>query len=326
MTIAVGLTVWLKPEADYLPEGKVNFAFGFILPPPGQSVDTTQTEFVDIVNERMGRYLNGEAQPKMANYFLGVFGNFGFFGMRAEDPNESDALIDAVNRKVFEDLPDTIAFAQRSSIFSRLGGGREIEINIQSRDIDAAFAAAGMGMGVISEALPGAQTRPMPGLEYAEPELRLAPNDRRIAEVGWDRKDVANIVRALGDGLFVGDYFDGDKSYDVVLRGTDWRTPETLAATPLMTPDAGVTSLAEVVNVKRTSGPSEIRRVDRRRAITLAVTPPDISLEKALEILQAQVDPALRAQLPADADITYYGSADELAIALGNMARSFTLA
>jgi multidrug efflux pump subunit AcrB len=326
VTVALGLTVWLKPQADYLPEGKMNFAFGFILPPPGQSVDTTETEFVDVVNARMTEFLDGRAEPPMENYFMGLFGNFGFFGMRAQDPDDADALIAAVNRGVFRDLPDTIAFAQRSSIFARLGGSRDIEVNIQSRDIESVFAAAGAGLGVIQQAIPGAQVRPIPGLEFAEPELRMNPNDRRIAEVGWDRKNVASIVRAMGDGLFVGDYFDGDKSYDVVLRSTPWETPEALAATPLQTPNAGVTALSEIVDIERTAGPSQIRRVDRRRSVTLAVTPPDISLEEALAILQEKVDPVIRAQLPEDGDVTYYGSADELAIALGNMARSFTLA
>jgi multidrug efflux pump subunit AcrB len=60
--------------------------------------------------------------------------------------------------------------------------------------------------------------------------------------------------------------------------------------------------------------------------VTLSVTPPEISLEEALEKLRAEVDPIIRAQLPADGDVTYYGSADELSIALGNMARSFSLA
>jgi multidrug efflux pump subunit AcrB len=326
VAVAVGLTVWLRPEADYLPEGKVNFAFGFVLPPPGQSVDTTEAEFVDVVNQRLTRFLDGDAEPPMANYFLGMFGNFGFFGMRAVDPGDTDELIREVNATVFRDMPDTIAFAQRSSIFRRLGGSRDIEINIQSRDIESMFAAAAAGMGAVRQALPGSQVRPIPGLEFAEPELRMAPDDRRIAQVGWDRKDVASIVRALGDGLFVGDYFDGDRSYDVVLRGEPWATPEQLAATPLMTPNAGVTTLDQVVQVQRTSGPSEIRRVDRRRSVTLSVSPPDISLERALAVLKAEVDPVIRAQLPEDGDVTYFGSADELAIALDNMARSFSLA
>ncbi len=61
--------------------------------------------------------------------------------------------------------------------------------------------------------------------------------------------------------------------------------------------------------------------------MTLAITPPDgVSLEESIEILQQHVEPALLAMLPEDGEISYYGSADDLNIALGNMSRSFALA
>jgi multidrug efflux pump subunit AcrB len=49
-------------------------------------------------------------------------------------------------------------------------------------------------------------------------------------------------------------------------------------------------------------------------------------LESAIEILQQHVEPALLQILPDDGEITYYGSADDLNVALGNMSRSFILA
>jgi multidrug efflux pump subunit AcrB len=47
---SAGLIVTLLPETDYLPEGRQNFIFGFILPPPGVSVQSAQEEFTDVVN------------------------------------------------------------------------------------------------------------------------------------------------------------------------------------------------------------------------------------------------------------------------------------
>ena len=85
---------------------------------------------------------------------------------------------------------------------------------------------------------------------------------------------MAQVVRALGDGLYVGDYFDGNERLDVILRSTDWPTPEHLMATPIATPDGNVQPLGELVTLRRTAGPDQIRRVDRRRTITLEVTPP----------------------------------------------------
>ena len=324
---ATGITWALLPETDYLPEGKQNFVFGFILPPPGVSVESAKTEFTDVVNERLKPYLDGRAQPALANYFLGVFGRFGFFGARAEDRNDVDALLGVLNGQVLSGFPDTMAFAQRASIFGRLGGGRSIDVNIQSRDIEAMLGAAVTGMMKVPEVLPGATVRPVPGVELAEPELRLIPDERRLAESGWDRQTMASVVRALGDGLYVGDYFDGEERLDIILRANDWTTPEDLAAIPVTTPDGAVQPVNQLVRIERTSGPDQIRRVDRRRTITLVVNPPsDMALGTAIRLIKEQVDPAIRAELPEDGDITYQGTADDKDTAIRNMANSLALA
>ena len=325
--ISVGLTAWLIPETDYLPEGKQNFMFGFILPPPGVSVESARTEFAEVVNQRLVPYLNGEAEPALESYFLGVFGRFGFLGARTKDRNDIDRMIEIFNYEVMQGFPDTLVFVNRASLFGRLGGGRTIDVNIQSRDIEAMLGAAITGMGALSEALPGARVRPVPGVELAEPELRLSPRERRIVESGWDRPTMARVVRALGDGLYVGDYFDGNERLDVILRGTEWNTPEQLMATPIATPDGSVQPLGELVDLTRTAGPDQIRRVDRRRTITLIVTPPpDMPLGVAIDTIKEQVDPIIREQLPEDGDIAYQGTADDKDTAIRNMAQSLALA
>jgi multidrug efflux pump subunit AcrB len=327
VVLSIGLTAWLLPETDYLPEGRQNFIFGIVLPPPGQSVESSQTEFTEIVNERMLPYLNGEAEPAVANYFLGIFGRFGFVGARAKNREDVDRVVTLMNSEILAGFPDTMAFVDRASIFGRLGGGRQIDVNIQSRDIDSMLGAAITGMGAIGEALPGSRTRPVPGVELAQPELRLIPRERRIVEAGWDRQTMARVVRALGDGLYVGDYFDGSERLDIILRGAPWTTPETLMATPVATPDGTVQPLGELVELERTAGPDQIRRVDRRRTITLIVTPPpNVSLGEAIEIIKTEVDPQIREQLPDDGDISYQGTADDKDKAIMNMARSLALA
>jgi hypothetical protein len=171
------------------------------------------------------------------------------------------------------------------------------------------------------------RTRPVPGVELAEPELRLVPEERRLAEVGWDRQTMSRVVRALGDGLYVGDYFDGEERLDMILRAAAWETPEELAALPIATPDGTTRSLSEFIDIHRTAGPDQIRRVDRRRTITLVVTPPtDMALGTAIDIIREQVDPVIRDHLPEDGDISYRGTADDKDRAIANMARSLALA
>lgn len=327
VSLAVGVTWLLRPPADYLPEGKQNWVFATILPPPGQSMTAAETEIVDIVRERLAPYKAGEKEPFLEYYFVGVWLGFGVAAVVVEDPSDVDRALEMLNDEILAGFPDTMAFAQRVSVFQRVQGARTIELNIQSRDIDAILRTAQMGLEVISQAMPGSQVRPDPGVELAQPELRLVPDERRIAEAGWDRDTMSRVARALGDGLYVGDYFDGEKKRDIVIRGPDWQDPEELAALPLVTAGAGVQPVGELVRVERTVGPDQVRRVDRRRSITLHVTPPaDLPLEFALQTLEDEVEPVLLGQLPEDGEISYYGSADELAVALGNMSQSFVLA
>ncbi|MFQ5548166.1 MAG: efflux RND transporter permease subunit [Woeseia sp.] len=326
-TAATLLTWALLPPADYLPEGKQGWVFAFIIPPPGQSVSAARTEFVDVVADRLDPYLHEDADLRINNYFLGIFGSFGFTGAKMTDTDDADAFVNKLNTEILTGFPDTMAFADEWGIFDRLSGGSNIELNIQSRDMDAMLAAARQGMGLVAQHLPGAQARPVPGVDFSEPELRFSPDERRITEAGWTRQQMSVVMRALGDGVFVGDYFDGDRRLDIVLRAPEWTSPEQLASTPLATPLGGIQPVSQLVRMERTAGPSQVRRVDRRRAVTLAITPPDDkSLEESIELLQQNVEPALLAMLPEDGEISYYGSADDLKIALGSMSRSFALA
>ncbi|MYF69798.1 MAG: efflux RND transporter permease subunit [Proteobacteria bacterium] len=324
---AASVTWLLLPPADYLPEGRQNWIFAFMLPPPGQSVEAAKTELVDVIAERISPYQEGEKEPAVNYYFAAVMNTFGFVGVSARNAADVDDILAIFNAENLAGFPDTLAFANRVSVFSRVEGARSIELNIHGENIDTLLSAAQIGMGLIAQAIPGAQVRPDPGVELAQPELRLIPDERRIAEVGWSRNVVANIARALGDGLFVGEYFDGIKKRNIVVRALDWDDPEELAAIPLATPQGGVVPAGELMRIERTVGADQIRRVDRRRTITLIVTPPsDLSLEEALTTLRSDVAPALLAHLPADGELSFYGSADDLEIALGNMGRSFLLA
>ena len=314
----------LKPEADYLPEGNRNLAFAFILPPPGTNIETIEKEMGDIVANRMQPHVDGLTEPFIKHYFFVAFSRGVFMGARAENENDTDKLVSLIN-SVVQGFPDSIAFAKQASLFGGFGSGRTIDINIQSKDLPSLMDAALQAFISMSAMYP--KTRPRPGLELAQPELRLIPNERRIFEAGWDRSIVAALTQTLGDGRFVGDYFNGEETLDIIVRANPWNTPEELESIPVMTSNAGILPLNELVDVVRTAGPEEIRRINRRRTVTLEVSPPPtVSLEEALEIIRTKIEPQILAQLPEDGDIQYGGTADKLTTALDNMAGSFLLA
>ena len=58
--------------------------------------------------------------------------------------------------------------------------------------------------------------------------MRVFPDDVRINEVGMDRRSVASLVRTLGNGLWLGEYFNGENRMDIIMRAEGWQTPEQL--------------------------------------------------------------------------------------------------
>lgn len=324
ISIPVVVMFLFKPKADYLPDGNQNLAFAFILPPPGTNIQTIEKEMGEIVARRMQPHIDGITEPYIKHYFFVAFARGVFMGARAKNDEDIVELVPLIN-SVVQGFPDSIAFAKQASLFRGFGSGRTIDINIQSKDLPALMNAALSAFIPISAIYPN--TRPRPGLELAQPELRLVPNERRISEAGWDRSIVAAFSQTLGDGRFIGDYFNGEETLDIILRSLYWDTPEELESIPVMTSNAGVLPLSELVNVVRTAGPEEIRRVNRRRTVTLEVSPPTtVSLEEALQIIKTDIEPQILAQLPEDGDIQYGGTADKLTTALDNMLGSFLLA
>jgi multidrug efflux pump subunit AcrB len=88
-----------------------------------------------------------------------------------------------------------------------------------------------------------------------------------------------------------------------------------------------VQSLGELVRVKRTAGPSSIRRIDRKRTLTLQVTPPaQMPMEEALAIIKERVAPVILDSMPEDGMVRYRGTAEALDEALTSMTGSFALA
>jgi len=326
ITVPLLLTLLLKPHADYLPDGNRNLVFAFVHPPPGVNIEHLKTEMGDVVAARLAPYVSGEKEPVVKHYFFVAYNGGVFMGARAADSARAKELVGVINTTI-RGFPDTIAFAKQSSLFGGSRGGRTVDMNIQGRDLDRLLEAARAGFDAVQKEWPETSVTPSPGLEMAEPELRLVPDERRIAEAGWNREVLAQISRAVGDGLYVGDYFDGEERLDIIVRAAAWETPEELAAIPLATPDAGILPLGELVHVVRTAGPDKLRRLDRRRTVTLRVTPPEgVSLEETIMFLKENIEPVVREYLPEGGGVRYSGAADKLEEALFNLSSSFVLA
>jgi multidrug efflux pump subunit AcrB len=327
IAIPLLLTWALFPQLDYLPPVKRDAVDAFLQTPPGATWEMKEKEIVSVLVERLQPYMDGEKEPALKNYYIWLWSGGGTIGARVQDQSRVKDLEKIMREEIMVGIPDFRGFASQGNLFGGFGGGRDIDVHMQSADEAGLVSAAASGQEQLTKTFPGANVRAFPPPELSEPELRIYPDDSRISEVGWNRNAIASIVRTLGNGLWLGEYFNGDDRMDIILKAGGWETPEQLAATPVMTPAGEVVPLGELIQVERTTGPGQIRRINGRRTVSLSLSPPEnVSLESAVKQINDEVEPLLRSSLPDDGTIIYGGSADSLSDAIETMSSNFLLA
>lgn len=316
---AVAVAVMLLPPLEYLPQGNRNLVFGIVIPPPGYSVEEMQK-----VGEHMqGRIVphvgvDKDGVPAIQRSFFAGGPDQAFMGGVARDDHRVDDMA-AFLRQVLNEIPDVMGVATKASLFGgRMGGGRAIEIDISGSDLGDMSALGGRMMGMLRAVLPGAQVRPIPGLDAGAPELRVEPRRAQASQLGMSSADLGLLVDAYVDGAIIGELAAaGEHKRDVVLRaaGVSIASPSDLAVAPAATPSGRTVPVGELATITETLGPTVIQRIERRRAITLQVTPPDhIPLEQAVALIKDEVvgPLAVEGAIPAGVRIDYSGTAGKL--------------
>jgi multidrug efflux pump subunit AcrB len=318
----------LLPSLQYLPQVKRAAIDGFIQIPASSTVEVARETIAKPIMKRLQPYLTGEKQPKLLNYYVQLDGP-GFMDMAVRVPNDEDfpKIEKIVRNEILKDLPDAQAFAQMGSLFGGFDAGGGVSINIQSNDAEAMRAAARKGFALLTEKFPEGVVNTNPSLDYDQPQLKLLPDDRSIAEVGWNRSDVGTVLQSLGEGAYVGQRYDGERQLFLILKSQTLASPDALSGTPIATPNGGVVSFGHLVQMHKTLAPSGTYRLDRRRTFALNLAPPrGMALQDAMAIVKKDVEPEIRKLLPADGTVTYGAAANHLDNALWSMGKNFALA
>lgn len=319
------LSVWsLLPEAEYLPTGNRNLIFGILLPPPGYNLDELIEVGQQIEDALRPRWEVRPDSPEadaldgllVSHMFYVARGRSAFLGVRAGDPSRAKELIPLIQNPLFA-IPGMIAIVRQAGLFQGLGGGRSIDVEISGPDLGHLLGLGGRVFGLVRQVLPQAQARPIPSLDLGNPEVRVIPDRTRAAKVGLTAREIGITVNALMDGAVIDGYqFEGEE-IDIILKGEDdWFRTQDIGQLPIYTATGRTVPLHSVADVIVTSGPEQINHIERNRAITIRVVPPETTpLEIALEQIETQIVEPLRAsgELSPPYDLQLAGTADDLA-------------
>ena len=298
--VPIGISYLLMPKVEYLPNGNRNLVIGILVPPPGYNLEHMET-LGHRIEESARRYWDIDLDdptnkdlphPMISDFFYVVRGRQLFMGVRAVDPLQGHKLVKLV-QEIVTGIPGTFGIVKQSSLFERgLTAGRSIDIELTGPDIRQLVGFGGRVMGQVSQILPNAQALPLPSLDLSSPEVHAKPRWEQAAELGLSADEIGYAIDVLVDGAYATDFFVGGDKIDLSIVGREDLAQRTqdLESLPIATRTGRVVSLGAIADLSLQSGPEQINRRERQRAITIQVSPPpEMALEDAMQKIQTEI-------------------------------------
>ena len=157
---------------------------------------------------------------------------------------------------------------QTQTASTRGGFSNPIEIEIKGNDLNELYN--------IAEEI-RARGRDVSGvrdlkteMEMGKPELRIHPIRWRLAPLGMNISDLAGIIRGYLIGRDSGKFRQGGYEYDIKARIQRSKASDIFTAheLPIMT-SYGLVPLDEMADITWSDAPTEIRRIERQRAVVV---------------------------------------------------------
>ncbi len=156
--------------------------------------------------------------------------------------------------------------------------------------------------------------RRIEGLEEARPEaqssipqLRIEPDPTRLPVYGLTPGKLNDELASLIGGEIMTEVFDGQRTYDLVLRlPEEWRSsPERLGDLYLDTQSGIQVPLRDLAHIRQASGPNNIMRENTQRRFVVSINPTSQNLVELVDELKTKVKEEL--ELPAGYAVSYEG-------------------
>jgi len=333
--LSILLIIAVFPKTEYLPTGNRNLLFGILIPPPGYNIEE-YTSMGKQIEADLSPYMDEKIAsardlPRIKNFFYVARGKQIFMGAIAENRKELKDIL-PVLRQTIAKIPGTFGVIIQPSIFnSNIGEGRSIDVNVVGDDLNEILKTARSVFFMSMEAIPGAQVRPIPSLDFGNPELRIVTDRDKASQVGITNSELGFIVRSLIDGVEASEFNLEGQEIDIILRAQQDLSKRTQDIENIMipSPSGEMVTVGAIAEISLENGPEQINHYERQRVITIQITPPEeVTLEEAIEIVNTKIISTLKASggVGERTDFILAGTADKLATAKDSLQWNFLLA
>lgn len=189
-------------------------------------------------------------------------------------------------------------------------GDADIEVKVQGDDLQQLFELAGK----LAQTMTGLNqfTNVYVAMDLSKPEMQIAVDRVRAAEMGVSVSEVADSLRTLVAGSVPTRLREGDNDYDirVMVPESSIRHRTDLENLLIATQQGGFVRLGDLATVLPATGPVEIVREDQVKMVIVRGDAVGVSVGEALSGLQAAM---AEENLPPGYQIAYGGQAQMMA-------------
>ncbi|WP_223032583.1 CusA/CzcA family heavy metal efflux RND transporter [Hanstruepera marina] len=144
------------------------------------------------------------------------------------------------------------------------------------------------------------------------PQMNVKYNRAKIARYGLNISDINQMITMGFAGTSVGQVFEGEKRFDLVLRlnKAQRKDLESLKNLYVDTPNGTKIPLSELADISYSTGPAQISRDDTKRRIVVGVNVRNRDLQSVVHDIQTLIESNIT--LPTGYNITYGGQFENL--------------
>lgn len=144
------------------------------------------------------------------------------------------------------------------------------------------------------------------------PQMSVRFDRRQMAVYGLEMDELNRIITAGFGGLSAGKVYEGEKSFDLVVRFSEGNRTSIsdLRKTHIQLANGTQIPLSEVAEILETKGPAKISRDNTRRRIVVGVNVRNRDLESVVKDIQTKIDAQI--ELPSGYSVEYGGQFENL--------------
>lgn len=281
--------------------------------PPGTALEVTDRAVAEI-ESKLGK------MPEVTEYFTTVgLSSAGLMGaaesraavitVKTVPKRERSKSISDLAKEV-ERVDAAIPGIEVRTQLPTIGGplGQPLVIQLRGDDLQELGEVSSRVEQIVRN-LPGAKDVSN-SAQTGNPEIRVSADHLRLADLGLTSAQVATALRTNVEGSVASKLRPaGQSEIDIRIKGADKDRAqvETLGALPLPSPKGTVARMDQVVDISLAQGPTEIRRLNRQRVVTIAANVSDRPLGDVVRDLKLELE---RSPLPEGISYTMTGETE----------------